>query len=1120
MTDRPIDVEAVLGDLKDFQRRTARWAFQRMFAEEDPATRFLVADEVGLGKTHVAKGVVAQVIDYLGRSGDEWQDIVYVCSNAAIARQNIRKLVPAGIEPLEDIERLTMLPLAQLDHGDDLRAGINLLAITPGTSLKFGRNTGRFSERCLAYAFLRASWGESVMTGPARRIFWYGVRAGDPDKRLGFKERQYRQRIQGSLGEFASVLEDIEQERRASGRPTLRDLFDELVEGLAWDCTFPNHLREPRKVLIGAVRRIMATVGIATLQPDLVILDEFQRFKDLLRPDPQNFAAELAHRLFNYEDPKTGRATRTLLLSATPYRMYTTGDELDSDHYKDFLDTCSFLFPDSARTDRLRDRFGALRMALTSTESLENAETLCRDIRDELCGVMARTERLAATPDRDGMLHETEAHVVVKSHDLRAYLRLGDLAEAVDHHEPTEYWKSAPYLVNFMERYKLKEGIVRAATEGHLSEDRLIKPGPGLLSWQDIEAYDNVDPQNGRIRWLLDDLQQHRAFELLWIPPSLRYYDTGSVYETPEAGTFTKRLIFSGWAVVPKVVSSLVSFEAERHAFAGRDHDYSADYRRRGGRRLAFRTSERATERIRRGEAAGDRRAAAMTTFLLAWPSASLAELGDPRPPVLGERRHISTVRATVEAQIADAIESLLRAAPTDGPTDQRWYWAVPLFLDRERHPSATKSVIDWNRAAYLEGDEAERGRRAHLAEARAMLDYGAEALGRPPADLVEVLAELAIGGPAQCAMRAISSVAGLPISHAATVSSAARIAAAFRSFFNGPEVTGLIVGAGSDEADADDGGSRYWRDVVQHSIDGNLQAVLDEHFHVLRDWLGYLRLGDDKSRVAVAEDIAANVAEALELRTSLFRVDIPNRMSTGHGIEFDDRRMRTRFAVAFGNQALDGGGEVRIGSVSRAFNSPFWPFVLTSTSVGQEGLDFHLWCHAVVHWNLPANPVDLEQREGRVHRYKGHAVRRNIAATHGRDLLLDGLEAGDDLWSRLFNAAVPATPGASGEMVPYWVFHQGPAKIERHVPVMPFSRDAAALPRLRKALATYRLAFGQPRQEELVEFLGADRSDTELLELAARLRIDLSPPNPRRITDTFIRSVMRHSPNRPDQGL
>ena len=104
MTAQHVDVEAVLADLKDFQRRTARWAFERMFAAEDPATRFLVADEVGLGKTHVAKGVVAQVIDHLRRTGDARHDIVYVCSNAAIARQNVRKLVPEGIQPLADVD--------------------------------------------------------------------------------------------------------------------------------------------------------------------------------------------------------------------------------------------------------------------------------------------------------------------------------------------------------------------------------------------------------------------------------------------------------------------------------------------------------------------------------------------------------------------------------------------------------------------------------------------------------------------------------------------------------------------------------------------------------------------------------------------------------------------------------------------------------------------------------------------------------------------------------------------------------------------------------------------------------------------------------------------------------
>src|SRR4051812_45302985 len=409
MTERHVDAVAVLADLKDFQRRTAVWAFQRMFDDRDPALRFLVADEVGLGKTHVAKGVIAQVIDHLQSRGDERHDIVYVCSNGAIARQNVRKLVPRGIEPLDEVERLTMLPLAELDRGGSGRSGVNLLAITPGTSLKFGHSTGRFPERCLAYAFLHAHWGGAVMNRRARWIFWDGVTAGDPDTRLRTREAQYRPRIQASLEDFAHQLEEADERRAAHGRPTLRHLFDELVAGLAWKRTFPDELRTMRNELIGEVRTIMAIVGISALGPDLVVLDEFQRFKDLLHPDPSNFAAELAHRLFNHVDPATQRPARTLLLSATPYRMYTTADDAEGDHYADFIATCSFLFRDEVRIRRLQERFDALRHALTSTGSLDDAAVICADIGSDLRSVMARTERLAATPDRDGMLREHHA---------------------------------------------------------------------------------------------------------------------------------------------------------------------------------------------------------------------------------------------------------------------------------------------------------------------------------------------------------------------------------------------------------------------------------------------------------------------------------------------------------------------------------------------------------------------------------------------------------------------------------------------------------------------------------------------------------------------------------------
>ena len=148
------------------------------------------------------------------------------------------------------------------------------------------------------------------------------------------------------------------------------------------------------------------------------------------------------------------------------------------------------------------------------------------------------------------------------------------------------------------------------------------------------------------------------------------------------------------------------------------------------------------------------------------------------------------------------------------------------------------------------------------------------------------------------------------------------------------------------------------------------------------------------------------------------------------------------RFALRFGSdQSETEGSVIRAGAVRSAFNSPFWPFVLASTSVGQEGLDFHLYCHAIVHWNLPTNPVDLEQREGRVHRFKGHAVRRNIA--HAYESQVRSLAG--DRWESAFGLAVSDRAAGENDLVPYWVY-PGPAAIERHVPALPLSREVGQL--------------------------------------------------------------------------
>ena len=74
---------------------------------------------------------------------------------------------------------------------------------------------------------------------------------------------------------------------------------------------------------------------VAPLEPDLVILDEFQRFSHLL-DDSDDDASLLAKAVFNYP------GVRVLLLSATPYKMYTLTDD-GEDHYSDFVRTIRFL---------------------------------------------------------------------------------------------------------------------------------------------------------------------------------------------------------------------------------------------------------------------------------------------------------------------------------------------------------------------------------------------------------------------------------------------------------------------------------------------------------------------------------------------------------------------------------------------------------------------------------------------------------------------------------------------------------------------------------------------------------------------------------------------------------
>jgi hypothetical protein len=286
-------------------------------------------------------------------------------------------------------------------------------------------------------------------------------------------------------------------------------------------------------------------------------------------------------------------------------------------------------------------------------------------------------------------------------------------------------------------------------------------------------------------------------------------------------------------------------------------------------------------------------------------------------------------------------------------------------------------------------------------------------------------------------------------------------------------------------------GEDTFWREVLTYAIDGDLQAVLDEHAHVLVEAEGLQDASDEK----IADGLAEAMSRSLGLRAS--RVTYSSIEVAGEGVAATSERLHTAFAARFGDDeggapATDAGKPARASQLREAFNSPYWPFVLVSTAVGQEGLDFHPYCHAVVHWNLPTNPVDLEQREGRVHRYKGHAVRKNVATRHGAGALA---QPGTP-WPTAFELAAGDRRPEDSELVPFWIYPvEDGAKVERHVLALPMSRELHRLDALRNALAVYRLAFGQARQEDVIDHLLSRFGVEKAKALAATLRIDLRPP-------------------------
>lgn len=1062
--------ERIMGGLKDFQQATVN---RIDYLYRHGQRRVLVSDEVGLGKTLIARGTVAKLARLRREEGDSLFKVVYICSNAAIADQNLRKLRITSEAQTESASssRLSMQHLNIFKQENDselLDRYIQLIPLTPDTSFRMTAGAGTKEERALMFAILkRLPELQEYLSELEVAMMDYATSGWNAWCKYYYEQEATACNEKSGGRYFAYMKEHLAQELALIWHDDLT--FMEAIKELCKKIRANNGKRVGENGIIGQLRVIFAKISLSKLEPDLVIMDEFQRFKYLLNSDPESETGMLANRFFHADD------VRMLLLSATPYKMYSTPEEIDEaridEHYTEFLSVMNFLNEDAVSEAKFltvwKDYSVKLKELTLGDTSILSAKTAAEDAMYQ---TVCRTERISAKESAD-IIDDSDVHIPldVLEQDIRSYVQAQQLLDQIgaNYHVPVDYIKSTPYLMSFMRDYQLKRNVEQYFKKNP-QELKKIKKDTFWLNRNAIDRYDRIPSNNARLERVLNSVLQRGVEKLLWMPPSKPYYELQGVYKDTEA--MSKTLVFSSWEMVPRMLASMISYEAERRTVGKLAKDYQerdVHYFYSGEKRYP---SARMNFSVSNGTPNG------MYLFCLIYPSRFLTECYNPID-CLNNGLSIREIQRQIKTQIEEPLKEF--EGTSRGNVDKRWYYIAPLLLDGAQYAYHWLESSD-KLADYDDDEKANRskGFRTHL---QALLDLFYEThrekcgnLGRKPDDLLDVLTDMAIAAPAICINRAYNNY--LVDGEELESYMPSQLARVFINRMNTAESTSVVelaCGRKSDDA--------HWINLLTYCKQGNLQAVFDEYAHLISS-------GIDHDDVLIRQ-IHRQMLESMDIRTTQYTIDTYNSFQKRvMGAKDRPTNIRTHFAVAFTKGDGKEKDADRKKTIRNAFNSPFRPFVLATTSIGQEGLDFHNYCRKIVHWNLPSNPIDLEQREGRINRFECLAIRQNIAKRYGN------IHFSKDIWDEMFEVAAKTekTDGSS-DLIPYWGLRETDdmVKIERQVPMYPFSRDGLAYERLIKILSMYRLTLGQARQEELLEYLFKNCDDPEKLR---SLFINLSP--------------------------
>ncbi|MFA0015507.1 DEAD/DEAH box helicase [Vibrio lentus] len=1070
-------LNGVLAGLKDFQKATVDQTINKYQLVEH-SHRILVADEVGLGKTIVAKGVIAQLLKrHVGVNTIKSMRVIYICSNLALADENRQKLALFNGEDAKrwvkpsTFGRLVELALKPKHSEINDEHVIEVCTLTPSTSFTLTAGAGNCRERAILAVLLSQTTNLCEVVKPVRELFKTNqiTREDRWEDELRYLD-QYFDTDPLVVSQLESRLtmpceSRVLNERFASLQEAALFLVNCWIED-SGETDETSHLFYHFRV---EIRRLVARCCAGSLQADLFILDEFQRFQSLTDQSSDSEESLIARQVFNDKGETKKEKSKVLLLSATPFKAMTTiNDEDDeSSHHEqlhkllDFLshNDVDFISQYEMSRNLLHDDMLTLSSGFSDFESI--SETNARSVEKLLREYIARTERSQISKGFEQLIHSNElcCGSDFGVEEVQGYRAIEALNTALPKGRGgvslIEFAKSAPWAISFLNGYAFKElyhrNINNPDVRKLLRKSRSSEQTQAWLSQSDVQNYKlNVEQSapNAKIKALSKVIFDRSPENLLWSPPCKPYYQFGGVFKGNE--NFTKTLLFSSWALVPKALSCLWTYEAERRVLKGK------------GKRPQYHSGKTASPLLRfEGQST-------LNVWHLLYPCKSLAEVS-----------YIDGSLDEILAQQTLLIQSklaYLKQYESYDKTNSDWYVLAPMLLDRQ----AGKIDHFENWLEVIESRLNTEGRIKHFAKIKQYFeDCDSLSLGKMPDDLATVLAYSSLANPATCALRTIQTLWSESTDELNLVNYSVQFAELTTRLFNHEYAIPIVKRNIKHTLISGQTASPAWYKVLVYCAHGNYQSMLDEYCHLLATSGSDLHAATSKLEHAMGIRSSSEQVHFWESRTKA-----KDKCSSS---------MRCHFAVPLGNQKLnDDSGLKRVVSVRDAFNSPFRPFVLSSTSIGQEGLDFHWYCRRVVHWNLPNNPIDIEQREGRVNRYKSLVVRQRIAENYTLDI---GNKA--DVWGQLFEQAANGDTNKTSDLEPYWFTPNGTAQIERIVPTYPMSKEVAKYAEVKKILVLYRLAFGQPRQQELLESFTACNIESEgFNRVKDSLIIDLAPLN------------------------